>query len=67
MTKETIKDLRRRIRSLQVQLAAGRHQGQERNAELVADALEAEEARLAKLIGRNLKRRGMVIALRWSP
>lgn len=67
MAKDSIKNLRRRIRSLQVQLAAGRHQRQERNAELVADALEAEEARLAKLMGCNLKRRGMVIALRWSP
>lgn len=64
--KDSIKNLRRRIRGLQVQLAAGRHQCQERNAELAADALEAEEARLAMLIGRNLKRRGMVIALRWS-
>jgi hypothetical protein len=56
MTKETIKEFRRRIRSLRVQLAAARHQGQERNAELVADALEVEEAKLAKLIGRSLKR-----------
>lgn len=56
MAKETIKDLRRRIRSLQVQLAAARHQGQERSAELVADALQADEAKLAKLIGRSLRR-----------
>lgn len=56
MPKETIKDLRRRIRGLQTQLAAARHQGQERSAELVADALQAEEAKLAKLIGRSLKR-----------
>jgi len=57
MAKETIKDLRRRIRSLQVQLAAARHQGQERKAELVAGALEADEARLAKLLARSLRRR----------
>ena len=56
MAKETIKELRRRIRSLQVQLAAARHQGQERSAELVADALQADEAKLEKLIGRSLKR-----------
>ena len=56
MAKESIKDLRRRIRSLRVQLAAAKHQGQERSAELVAGALEAEEAKLARLLARSLKR-----------
>ena len=56
MAKESIKDLRRRIRSLQVQLAAAQHQGQERKAELVAGALQADEAKLAKLLARSLKR-----------
>jgi len=57
MAKETIKDLRRRIRSLRVQLAAARHQGQERIAEVVAGALEADEAKLARLLAQYLKRR----------
>jgi len=56
MAKETIKDLRRRIRTLQVQLPAARHQGQERKAELVAGALEADEAKLATLLARSLRR-----------
>lgn len=56
MAKDTIKDLRRRIRSLRIQLAAASHQGQKRNAQFVAGALEADEAKLAKLLARNLKR-----------
>jgi len=56
MAKDTIKDLRRRIRSLKAQLAAARHQGQERGAELIAGALQADEAKLAKLLARSLKR-----------
>lgn len=56
MAKETIKDLRRRIRSLQAQLAAARHQGQEKTAELVAGALQANEAKLARLLARSPKR-----------
>lgn len=56
MAKETTKELRRRIRSLQVQLTAARHQGQDRNAELVAGALQADEAKLAKLLAQSLKR-----------
>jgi hypothetical protein len=56
MAKETIKDLRRRIRSLQAQHAAAKHQGQERKAELVAGALQADEAKLARLFAHSLKR-----------
>ena len=56
MAKETIKDLRRQIRSLQVQRAAARHQGQEKKAELVAGALQTDEAKLARLLARSLKR-----------
>ena len=56
MRKETIKDLRRRIRSLEVQLAAARHQGQDKKAELVAGALEADEVKLAKLLARSFKK-----------
>lgn len=55
MAKDTIKALRRRISSLRAQLAAAKHQGQERKAELVASALEADEAKLAKLLARSLK------------
>lgn len=56
MAEDTINALRRRITSLRVQLAAARHQGQKRNAELVAGALQADEAKLAKLLARSLKR-----------
>lgn len=56
MTQETIKELRRRISRLRVQLAAARHQGQEKTAELVAGALQADEAKLAKLLARSLRR-----------
>lgn len=56
MAKDSIKNLRRRIRSLQVQLAAARYQGQEKKVELLAGALEADEAKLAKLLARSLKR-----------
>lgn len=56
MAKETIRDLRRRIRSLQVQHAAAKHQGQERKAELVAGALQVDEAKLAMLLARSVKR-----------
>ena len=56
MAKDTIKNLRQRISSLRVQLAAARHQGQEKTAELVAGALGADETKLAKLLARSLKR-----------
>lgn len=39
-----------------VALDAAKHQGQERKAELVAEALQADEAKLAKLLARSLKR-----------
>ena len=56
MPSDAIKSLRLRIRMLKVQLAAARHQGQEKKAELVAGALEADETKLARLIARSLKR-----------
>ena len=55
MAKDSIKNLRRRIRSLQAQLAAARHQGQEKKVALLAGALEADEAKLAKLLAQSLK------------
>ena len=56
MGKDTIKSLRSRITILRVQLAAAKRQGQDRQADLIADALEADEAKLEKLLARSSKR-----------
>lgn len=52
MANENTESLRMRIRGLKTQHVTSQQKGLEKQAELIAGALEVEEAKLAKLISR---------------